>query len=168
MSNNLANAFIGELERESASTERLLERVPTDKPEWRPHPRSTSLSALAWHIANIPRRISAVIAAGSFDILQARPGAPAEHHDYVAELKASVEEAKRIIGGLDDASMMAKSFRFKRGEETIRELPVLAAIRSIMLNHTYHHRGQLTVYLRLLDVPVPAMYGTTADENPFA
>jgi hypothetical protein len=64
--------------------------------------------------------------------------------------------------------MMAKSFRFMRGEDTIRELPVLGAIRSIMLNHTYHHRGQLTVYLRLLDVPVPAMYGTSADENPFA
>ncbi|HEX3582054.1 MAG TPA: DinB family protein [Thermoanaerobaculia bacterium] len=168
MSNNLANAFIGELERESVSTARLLERVPTDKPDWRPHPRSTSLSALAWHIANIPRRISTLLAAGSFDVLQARPGAAAGHHDYVSELNASVEEAKRIISGIDDAAMMAKSFRFRRGEETIRELPVLAAIRSIMLNHTYHHRGQLTVYLRLLDVPVPAMYGTSADENPFA
>jgi uncharacterized damage-inducible protein DinB len=168
MSNNLANAFIGELERESVSTARLLERVPADKPDWRPHPRSTSLSALAWHIANIPRRISTLLAAGSFDVLQARPGAAADHHDYVSELNASVEEAKRIISGIDDAAMMAKSFRFRRGEETIRELPVLAAIRSIMLNLTYHHRGQLTVYLRLLDVPVPAMYGTSADENPFA
>ena len=168
MSNNLANAFIGELERESVSTQRLLERVPTDKPDWRPHPKSTSLSALAWHIANIPRRVSGLIAAGSFDVLKARPGAAADHHDYVAELKASVEEAKRVISGMDDAAMMAKSFRFRRGDETLRELPVLAAIRSIMLNHTYHHRGQLTVYLRLLDVPVPAMYGTTADENPFA
>ena len=168
MSNNLANAFIGELERESASTERLLERVPTDQADWRPHPRSSSLSALAWHIANIPRRISGLIVAGSFDVLKARPGAAAEHHDYVSELKSSVEEAKRVLSGLDDAAMMAKSFRFMRGSDTIRELPVLAAIRSIMLNHTYHHRGQLTVYLRLLDVPVPAMYGTSADENPFA
>jgi len=168
MSNNFANAFIGELERESVSTERLLARVPTDKPDWRPHPRSTSLSALAWHIASIPRRIAGLIGAGSFDVLRARPGAAAEHHDYVAELKSSVEEAKRVIAGIDDAAMMAKSFRFMRGDETIRELPVLGAIRSIMLNHTYHHRGQLTVYLRLLDVPVPPMYGTTADENPFA
>ena len=168
MSNNLANAFIGELERESLSTERLLARVPADKADWRPHPKSTSLGALAWHIANIPRRTSTLISAGSFDVLQARPGAAADHHDYVAELKASVEEAKRVISGLDDAAMMAKSFRFRRGEETLRELPVLAAIRSIMLNHTYHHRGQLTVYFRLLDVPVPAMYGTSADENPFA
>ncbi|HEY2323381.1 MAG TPA: DinB family protein, partial [Thermoanaerobaculia bacterium] len=123
---------------------------------------------LAWHIANIPRRISGLIAAGSFDVLKARPGAAADHHDYVSELKASVEAAKQTISGLDDAAMMAKSFRFMRGTETIRELPVLAAIRSIMLNHTYHHRGQLTVYLRLLDVPVPAMYGSSADENPFA
>lgn len=168
MSNNLANAFIGELERESVSTARLLDRVPTDKPDWRPHPKSTSLSALAWHIANIPRRVSGLISAGSFDVQQARPGAAADHHDYVAELKASVEEAKRVISGIDDAAMMGKSFRFRRGDETLRELPVLAAIRSIMLNHIYHHRGQLTVYLRLLDVPVPAMYGTTADENPFA
>src|ERR1051326_5003396 len=154
MSNNLSNAFIGELERESVSTARLLERVPTDKPDWRPHPKSTTLSALAWHIASIPRRISGLITAGSFDVLQARPGAGADHHDYVSELKASVEEAKRIISGIDDAAMMAKSFRFMRGPDPIRELPVLAAIRSIMLNHTYHHRGQLTVYLRLLDAPV--------------
>ena len=167
MSNNLANAFIGELERESASTERLLERVPVDKAGWRPHPRSTALGALAWHIANIPRRVSGLVAAGSFDITQARPGAAGDHNDYVAELKASVEEAKRILSSIDDAAMMAKSFRFRRGEETLRELPVLGAIRSIMLNHTYHHRGQLTVYLRLLDVPVPPMYGNTADENPF-
>lgn len=168
MVNNLANAFIGELERESVSTERLLERVPTDKPDWRPHPKSTSLSALAWHIANIPGRIATMIVAGSFNVLNARPGAAAEHHDYVAELKRSVDEAKRVMGGIDDAAMMAKSFRFTKGDETLRELPVLGAIRSIMLNHTYHHRGQLTVYLRLLDIPVPAMYGTTADENPFA
>ncbi len=167
MSNNLANAFIGELERESVSTERLLARVPTDKPDWRPHPRSTSLSALAWHIASIPRRISGLITAGSFNVLNARPGAAADHHDYVAELKSSVEEAKRVISGIDDAAMMAKTFRFMKADETLRELPVLAAIRSIMLNHTYHHRGQLTVYLRLLDIPVPAMYGTSADENPF-
>ncbi|HEY2829661.1 MAG TPA: DinB family protein [Thermoanaerobaculia bacterium] len=168
MSNNLAHALISELERESVSTARLLERVPVDQADWRPHPRSTALGALAWHIANIPRRISGLIAAGSFDILQARPGAPPDHHDYVAELNASVEEAKRTIGNMDDAAMMAKSFRFMRGEETIRELPVVGALRSIMLNHTYHHRGQLTVYLRLLEIPVPAMYGTTADENPFA
>lgn len=168
MSNNLANAFIGELERESVSTERLLERVPVDKADWRPHPRSTALGALAWHVANIPRRVSGMVAAGSFNILNARPGAGGDHDDYVAELKSSVEEAKRIISGIDDAAMMAKSFRFMKGEETLRELPVLGAIRSILLNHTYHHRGQLTVYLRLLDVPVPPMYGNTADENPFA
>ena len=168
MSNNLANAFIGELERESASTERLLERVPVDKADWRPHPRSTALGALAWHIAHIPRRVSGMIAAGSFNVLNARPGAAADHHDYVAELKGAIEEAKRNISAIDDAAMMAKSFRFMRGDETLRELPVLGAIRSILLNHTYHHRGQLTVYLRLLEIPVPAMYGTTADENPFA
>src|SRR5438270_11539894 len=99
MSNNLANAFIGELERESASTACLLERVPTDQADWRPPPRSSSLSALAWHIANIPRRISGLIVAGSFDVLKARPGAAAEHHDYVSELKSSVEEAKRVLSG---------------------------------------------------------------------
>jgi uncharacterized damage-inducible protein DinB len=167
MSSNIAKSFISELERESASTERLLAAVPAGQLEWRPHPRSTALGALAWHIASIPRRISKMVAGGSFDVTNARP-APAGGTDFIAELKASVEEAKGVLAGIDDAAMMAKTFRFMKGSETLRELPVLAAFRSIMLNHIYHHRGQLTVYLRLLEIPVPAMYGTSADENPFA
>src|ERR1700745_2650704 len=82
MSNNLAHALIGELERESVATQRLLERVPVDQADWRPHPRSTALGALAWHVANIPRRVSSMVAAGSFNVLNARPGAGGDHNDY--------------------------------------------------------------------------------------
>src|SRR6476469_1972621 len=105
MSSNLAQSFISELERESLSTERLLAAVPADKLDWRPHPRSTALGALAWHIANIPRRISKMVAAGSFDVLTARPGAGGDHTDFVAELHGSVEEAKGVLAGMDDAAM---------------------------------------------------------------
>ena len=167
MSTTLAQSFIKELDWESAASAKLLARVPVDKLDWRPHPRSSSLGTLAWHIANIPRRISGLITAGSFDLATAGQRS-VEHTDFVAELQSSVEEAKRVIGSLDDESMLSKTFRFVRNGETLREMAVLGVIRSIMLNHTYHHRGQMTVYLRLLDVPVPAMYGNTADENPFA
>lgn len=167
MSNNLSRAFIGELERESASTAKVLSRVPLDKLDWRPHPKSSTLGALAWHIANLPRRVSSLLSVGSYDVRKAKPAATADHTDFVAELQGAIEEAKQVIGGLDDDAMKAKTFRFTRDDETMVELPLLGAIRTIMLNHGYHHRGQLTVYLRLLDVPVPAVYGSSADENPF-
>jgi uncharacterized damage-inducible protein DinB len=167
MSNTLSRVFIGELERESFSTVKVLSRVPLDKLDWRPHPKSTTLGALAWHVANIPRRVSSLLSAGSFDVRKAKPASAAEHTDFVAELHSAIEAAKQVLEALDDDAMKAKTFRFTRDDETIVELSLLGAIRTIMLNHGYHHRGQLTVYLRLLDIPVPAIYGSSADENPF-
>jgi uncharacterized damage-inducible protein DinB len=162
---SIATVFLAELERESVSTEQILLRVPADKLDWRPHEKSMTLGELAWHIAGIPARIAAVVEAGTFDVGGARPGVPTSA-DFVARLHSSIAEARRVVGALDDDAIK-QPMNFMRGDEVALTLPKLAVIRGIMLNHSYHHRGQLTVYLRLLDVPLPAIYGTSADEKAF-
>jgi uncharacterized damage-inducible protein DinB len=161
----LARAVLGELEHESQSTIRMLERVPGDKLDWTPHAKSMTLGRLAWHLAGIPARAAHFLSSGTFDLSAARPpqtkeGTPA---DIVEEFRRNVETIKQLIGAMDDEAMKAP-FSLTRNGETLRTMPMAAMIRSILLNHSYHHRGQLSVYLRLLDVPVPATYGTSADE----
>lgn len=162
----ISDQLFAELERESRATRRLLERVPADKLDWRPHEKSTSLGDLAWHIASIPTRIPAMVARGSFDVTQARPAtAPTGATDFAAVLDQNVAEAKQILAGLDDEAMK-EPFTMTKGDVVLSSFPRVAALRTIMLNHSYHHRGQLTVYLRLLDIPLPATYGSSADERP--
>jgi len=162
---SIATVFLAELERESVSTEQILLRVPAEKLDWRPHEKSMTLGDLAWHIAGIPARISAVVEEGTFDVEGARP-AVRTSADFVERLHLSVAEARRIVGALDDEAIK-RPVNFMRGDEAALTLPKLTVIRALMLNHTYHHRGQLTVYLRLLDVPLPPIYGTSADEKLF-
>jgi uncharacterized damage-inducible protein DinB len=159
----IAASLVAELERESKATAGLLARVPTDKLDWKPHAKSMTLGELAWHVAAIPQRISQLLEAGTFDMSTARPKMNVESTDFAAQMQRGVEEAKRVVGALDDAAIM-QPFNFMKDGVFVRSLPKLAAVRSIMLNHSYHHRGQLTVYLRMLDVPLPAIYGTSADE----
>jgi uncharacterized damage-inducible protein DinB len=162
----IANELLAELDRESFATRRLLERVPTDKLEWRPHPKSMTLRDLAWHVATLPSRIARIVASGAYDLANARPTpAAAETTDFAAELHRSIGEAKEILGSLDDKTML-ETFTLSRGDVVVFSMPRAAGVRTVMLNHTYHHRGQLTVYLRLLDVPLPATYGSSADEKP--
>jgi uncharacterized damage-inducible protein DinB len=165
---NPCRAFAAELEQESAATRRLLKRVPADKLSWRPHPKSMSLGQLAHHVAVIPGRMANLARGEGFDISTANFEAP-EAKD-AAELLPALEEglasARELLLGLDDASAAA-SWTMKHGERTVFSIPRVAMIRTMMLNHWYHHRGQLAVYLRILDVPVPATYGRSADENLF-
>jgi len=162
----LARAILGELENESQSTVRMLERVPGDKLDWTPHAKSMTLGRLAWHIAGIPARVAHFLRSGTFDLSQAGPppakeGTPV---DVIAEFRRNVDELKQLIGAMDDEAMK-EPFSLTRNGETVRTMTNIAMIRTILLNHSYHHRGQLSVYLRLLDVPVPAIYGTSADEQ---
>jgi uncharacterized damage-inducible protein DinB len=160
--------LLEELEEEAPATRLVLERVPEDRLAWRPHDKSMTLGQLALHVATIPGAIAQVSTLPSFDVKTAipRPGATSVS-ELTAALDRSVAEARAILGGMDDAAL-ASSWRMVDGDRELMILPRGAFLRSVMLNHWYHHRGQLTVYLRLTGALVPAVYGASADENPLA
>ncbi|MFB3816776.1 MAG: DinB family protein [Candidatus Methylomirabilales bacterium] len=142
--------------------------MPEGKLGWRPHPRSRSLGQLALHIAQVPGNVSAlaaqdVVEAPSFaDEPEAR-----SRRGLLETLDRGLASAWTILSGMDDRRVM-ESWTMRRDGQVLLTVPRVAILRSILLNHSYHHRGQLSVYLRLLDVPVPSIYGPSADENPFA
>lgn len=164
----IAEALLAELEQESITTRRVLERVPQTHLAWKPHPKSMSLGQLTLHIASLPGNIAELVSRDTASDLPAfdhpEAGTTAE---LIPALTASVAKARHHLERLDDAAMAATFRIMSRGRE-IMAMPRLSFARAVMLNHWYHHRGQLLVYLRLLDVPVPSVYGPTADENPFA
>jgi uncharacterized damage-inducible protein DinB len=164
----IADTLIAELEREAQTTRRVLERVPTDKLTWKPHAKSMTLGQLAQHVATIPGFISGIARFDSFDVEKfSRPPELESTAAILAAFDENVAEAKTNLGATDDAAMM-REWSFHMGGKPIMPLPRIGVFRTILLNHLYHHRGQLSVYLRLLDVPVPSIYGPSADENPFA
>ncbi len=164
----IADALIAELEQEAATTRRVLERVPADKLSWKPHDKSMSLGTLAQHGASIPENIAGLAVPNPATFPESFAQEPASSvEQLLLALDKSVAKAKEIVGGFDDAAMM-ESWSVTAGEKTMVSMPRGGWLRAIMLNHWYHHRGQLSVYLRLLDVPVPSIYGPSADENPFA
>ena len=160
--------MLAELEQEADTTRRVLERIPQEHLTWRPHPKSMSLGQLALHVATVPGNVAELAAKDTIPtppaFVQPEASTAAE---LVPSLKESVAKAKRALGGLDDAKMAAM-WRLQNGGRDVMVMPRAAFVRAIMLNHWYHHRGQLLVYLRLLNQSVPSVYGPTADENPFA
>jgi len=166
---NAIQGLIFELEQEGASTRRLLERVPGDKLGWKPHDKSMSLGQLALHIASIPGRVSSMMLGDGLDAKTANFSPPPASgvSEILGALEQGIVDAKKILGGLTP-EQAAGPWKLTSGEREVFTVPRLGMARSILFNHWYHHRGQLTVYLRLLNVPVPAMYGRSADENPLA
>jgi uncharacterized damage-inducible protein DinB len=164
-----AQALITELETEANATRRVLARVPGDHLAWRPHPKSMSLAQLAHHVASIPGSIARLGALDGLDAASTNfTPQPAESAEaLLPTLEASVAAAKEFLAGLTEERAMAP-WRLTAGEREIFTMPRIGLMRTLALNHWYHHRGQLVVYLRLLDVPVPAVYGRSADENPLA
>ena len=164
----IIDTLLAELDQEAATTGRVLERIPQAHLSWKPHPKSMSLGQLALHVATVPGMVAELAAADMIpeppNFVQAEAATAAE---LVPSLTASVAKARRLLGAFDDARMGA-TWRLHSGGKEILAMPRVAVVRSIMLNHWYHHRGQLLVYLRLLDQSVPSVYGPTADENPFA
>ena len=158
-----------EFRAEVAITKRLLDCIPADKLTWKPHPKSMSLGQLAGHVAAIPGRISQMAQADSFDVLKASfvPPQPNSREEILATFEQSVGDAEQNLQSFTD-ERMAGTFRLMKGEQELFRQPRAAMIRTIMLNHWYHHRGQLSVYLRLLDVRLPVIYGRSADTDPFA
>ena len=164
----IIDGMLQELEQEAQTTRRVLERIPEDQMNWRPHPKARTLGELALHVATVPGSVAEFIASPSPaqvpDFIDPSPPSAAE---LVPALDESIAKAKQILGGMDDTTIMA-TWRMMDGEREVFALPRMSLLRSIMLNHWYHHRGQLTVYLRELDIPIPFIYGPSADENPFA
>jgi uncharacterized damage-inducible protein DinB len=163
----IIDGLLQELQQEAQTTRRVLERVPNDQLAWKPHPKSYSLGQLALHIAQVPGMVAEL----SLQSPAAPPAFVQESAKSAAELipvlEQSVAKARTLLGAMDDAAMM-DTWRLVAGGHELLALPRVAFLRAIMLNHWYHHRGQLTVYLRELDVPVPSIYGPSADANPFA
>src|SRR5271167_4117961 len=165
----MLDPMLAEFREEAAVTKRILERVPADKLTWRPHPKSMSLGQLAIHIATIPGALATLAQGDGLDVSQAQfvPPQPKSLQEIQAAFEDSVRNSETVLTAMTDEAAQG-NWRLRRGDKEIFTQPRAGVLRSIMLNHWYHHRGQLSVYLRLLDVPVPVVYGPSADENPFA
>jgi uncharacterized damage-inducible protein DinB len=163
---SIAQALLAELEQESEATRRVLERVPQAHLSWKPHPKSMSLGQLALHVATVPGAVAELLVPDAMEAPQFVHPEATSAAELVPALAASVARARQHLGQLSDAAMGA-TWRVMKGDRELMAMPRAAFARAIMLNHWYHHRGQLLVYLRLLNLPVPSVYGPTADENPF-
>jgi uncharacterized damage-inducible protein DinB len=159
--------LVEELSQEARTTRRVLERVPEDRLGWKPHEKSMSLGQLALHIAVVPGRIAELATQSEFDIQTPVPRPePRSVAEILSALEDSIARATKALGTLSDA-MLAQPWRMMNGDREIFSVPRGAFLRNVMLNHWYHHRGQLTVYLRQTGALVPSVYGPSADENPF-
>jgi uncharacterized damage-inducible protein DinB len=163
------DSMLAEFHEEAATTKRVLDRVPADKLGWKPHERSMSLGQLALHIATVPGGICRITQNDVFDVSQSNfaPPQPKTIDDVHAALDASIRTVEGTLSGCSEDNAEA-SWHLMLGNKELMSMPRAQAWRSLMLNHWYHHRGQLSVYLRLLDVPVPSIYGPSADEKPFS
>lgn len=158
--------ILTELREEAPATRRLLERIPSDKLGWKPHPKSRSLGELATHVAQIPAMAERVVNLDEFTP-NLSPAAVGSIEEIREAFERNVRLAEELLSNMTQQQALADWRLVFKGKEVFR-LPRAAVLRKVMLNHLYHHRGQLGVYLRLLEVPVPIVYGPTADENPFA
>ena len=164
----LIDGLLQELEQESLTTRRVLERVPDNRLTWRPHEKARTLGELAMHVATVPGGVAQFIASPSpAQVPQFTDPTLNSTSELIPLLDDSLSKARKALAGMDDATLMA-TWRLMQGERELFAVPRVALLRSIMLNHWYHHRGQLTVYLRELGVAIPSIYGPSADENPFA
>jgi uncharacterized damage-inducible protein DinB len=163
----LADSILIELDQEAQTTKRVLERIPDDKLAWKPHPKSFSLGQLALHIASVPAGVTAIVMQDSVEAPNFTQPEPKSRREILDTFSKALESAKSNLRTMDDARMAA-TWNLTRGGKVVMSVPRGAFLRSVLLNHVYHHRGQLSVYLRMLDVPVPSIYGPSADENPFS
>ena len=163
----LIDGMLQELEQETQTTRRVLERVPDNQLAWRPHEKARTLGELALHVAMVPGGVAELVASPSpAQAPQFTDPSPTSASELIPALDQSIAKVKEVLGGMDDAALMA-TWRLMQGDRELLAVPRVAMLRSVMLNHWYHHRGQLTVYLRELGVPIPSIYGPSADENPF-
>ncbi|MBI1355607.1 MAG: damage-inducible protein DinB [Acidobacteria bacterium] len=162
---SLAQSLLPELEQELANTRKTLERVPTDQLGWKPHEKSGTFAWMAGHLANLPMWGAMTLTTDELD-LSDTPAAPqAESTAWALEtFDKNAETFKQALLEAGDDKMLANWKLIYKGQELFN-MPRIAVLRSMVINHLIHHRGQLTMYLRLRDIPVPALYGPSADEG---
>jgi uncharacterized damage-inducible protein DinB len=162
------DALLPEFDHEMAVTRRVLERVPFSDPAWKPHAKSMTIAQLAAHIATIPSWVPVTLGSDAFDVASMDEDSLRATHETTAALLAEFDKhvaaARTLITEASDAQMM-QPWSLKSGEQVVFTLPRAAVLRSFVFNHSVHHRGQMSVYLRLRDVPVPSIYGPSADEQ---
>lgn len=162
----MIDGLLQELDHEAKTTRRVLERVPNDQLGWRPHQKARTLGELALHVAGTPGAVATLAAQAEVQPPNFKDAVPQNASELIPALDESIATARRLLAGMDDATLNA-TWRMKRNGQDVLAMPRAALLRSIMLNHWYHHRGQLSVYLRQLGVAIPSIYGPSADENPF-
>jgi uncharacterized damage-inducible protein DinB len=162
----ISDVMMQEFLHESEITKKLLDRVPEDKLDWKPHEKSMSLGRLATHVAEIPEWTDVIVNNDFFDMAASdyKPTVCKNRTELLEVFEDRVRKFKQVMEGKDDASLM-ENWQLRQGEHVALELPKAACLRSFILSHIIHHRGQLSVYLRENDVPLPGIYGPSADEK---
>jgi uncharacterized damage-inducible protein DinB len=162
---SLNQSFIAELQIEAASTNKMLANFPSDKNTWKPHEKSMTLARLAVHIAELPGWITMTMTTDELDLskMDYKPQVPENAEELVSMHTKNVDAAVKALEASTDADFM-KNWTLRNGDHIIFTMPKIAVLRSMAYSHLYHHRGQLSVYLRMLDVTVPGMYGPSADD----
>jgi uncharacterized damage-inducible protein DinB len=163
---SLVDALLPEFDHETTTTRRLLERVPDDALDWSPHAKSMPLGALAAHLPGVVSWGLSILTTDGFDVDGAPPPArPASKAALLTAYDEAVRATRAALVDRTDAEL-AEPWSLRHGSQTIFTMPKAGVWRTWVLNHLVHHRGQLSVYLRLRDVPVPSIYGPSADERP--
>jgi len=166
----IKEALLPEFDQEMSNTRKTLERVPDEKFDWKPHEKSGTLGWLAGHVATIPMWATMTISKDELDLAPAGqphqpPPAPRNRKELLDTFDKLVGEARSAIADTSDGDFM-KPWTLLKGGQKLMTMPKAVVMRSFVMNHLIHHRAQLGVYLRLNNVPVPSIYGPSADENP--
>lgn len=169
MSHAISQSLLPEFDHEMATTRRVLERVPEDRLAFRPHPKSMTMERLAGHVSEIPWWAEVTLNGPEFDVApvdgpKQSAATMTTRAELLAAFDAKVEKARGLLAGTTDAAMM-EPWSLKAGGKVVLSMPRVAVLRSFVMNHLIHHRAQLAVYLRMNDVPVPSIYGPSADEG---
>lgn len=164
----IGQMIAAELKQEAGSTRKMLERIPADKFSWKPHDKSMTLARLAGHVVEMVMWTGITLTQDELDFAKSdfQPKEYTEASELVADFDKNIADAVGILSSASNETMM-QNWKLRNGEEIYFEMPKAAVLRSMVMSHIIHHRGQLSVYLRLLDIPVPSIYGPSADEQIF-
>lgn len=163
---SLAQAFLGELEHEASNTRKMFEALPDDQFGWKPHDKSYSLGRLASHVAEAYEWVADTVNTDGFNFaeIEYKPPVVNSKAELLQLFDANLKKATDALKGVSSEEIWGRIWSMRQGDHVIFEMPKVITLRGMVFNHIYHHRGQLAVYLRLLNKPVPGMYGPSADE----
>lgn len=164
----IGQMIAAELKQEAGSTRKMLERIPADKLSWTPHEKSMTLVRLAGHVVEMLMWTDITLTQDELDFAKSdfKPKEYAEASELVADFDKNIADAVESLNSTSNETMM-QNWKLRNGEQIYFEMPKAVVMRSMVMNHIIHHRGQLSVYLRMLDIPVPSIYGPSADEQVF-